>query len=37
MNKKLGILADIHYGKSPSEVLLEDGAYPIVGTGGIYG
>jgi type I restriction enzyme, S subunit len=37
MNKKLGILADIHYGKSSSEVLLEDGAYPIVGTGGIYG
>jgi type I restriction enzyme, S subunit len=37
MNKKLGTLATIHYGKSPSEVLFEDGPYPIVGTGGIYG
>ena len=37
MSKKLGVLATIHYGKSPSEVLHEDGPFPIVGTGGIYG
>ena len=37
MNKKLGMLATIHYGKSPSEVLSEDGLYPIIGTGGQYG
>ncbi len=33
----LSDLSTIHYGKSPSEVLTEDGPYPIVGTGGIYG
>ena len=33
----LSDLSMIHYGKSPSEVLTEDGSYPIVGTGGIYG
>jgi len=37
MNKRLGSLATIHYGKSPSEVLHEDGAFPIIGTGGVYG
>lgn len=37
MNNKLGMLATIHYGKSPSEVLHIDGPYPIVGTGGVYG
>ena len=37
MNKKLSLLASIHYGKSPTEVLLEDGLYPIIGTGGKYG
>jgi type I restriction enzyme S subunit len=37
MNKPLRELADVHYGKSPSEVLSEDGPFPIVGTGGIYG
>jgi type I restriction enzyme, S subunit len=33
----LSVLATIHYGKSPSEVLSIDGSVPIVGTGGIYG
>jgi type I restriction enzyme S subunit len=37
MNKPLRELADVHYGKSPSEVLSEDGPFPVVGTGGIYG
>lgn len=29
--------ADIYYGKSPSEVIGEDGDIPVIGTGGIYG
>lgn len=37
MNKKLGMLASIHYGKSPAEVLDGDGFYPVIGTGGVYG
>ncbi len=37
MNKPLRELADIYYGKSPSEVLSEDGPFPVVGTGGVYG
>ena len=37
MSKTLGQMAVIHYGKSPAEVLLEDGPYPIIGTGGVYG
>lgn len=37
MSKQLRELADVHYGKSPAEVLSEDGLFPIVGTGGIYG
>jgi type I restriction enzyme S subunit len=37
MNRPLRELAEIHYGKSPSEVIAEDGLVPIVGTGGIYG
>lgn len=37
MNKQLRDLADVHYGKSPSDVLYEDGDFPIVGTGGVYG
>lgn len=36
MSERLGNLAAIHYGKSPSEVLDEDGQYPVVGTGGVY-
>ena len=37
MRESLASLAKIHYGKSPNEVILIDGAVPIVGTGGIYG
>lgn len=37
MSKSLRELADVHYGKSPKDVLHEDGSVPIVGTGGIYG
>jgi type I restriction enzyme S subunit len=37
MNRQLRELADVHYGKGPSEVLSKDGPFPIVGTGGIYG
>jgi type I restriction enzyme S subunit len=37
MNKPLRELADIHYGKSPNEVLIEEGIFPVVGTGGVYG
>lgn len=37
MSRQLRELADVHYGKSPAEVLSEDGPFPIVGTGGIYG
>jgi type I restriction enzyme S subunit len=28
-------IADINYGKSPSEILNDNGVYPVVGTGGI--
>lgn len=37
MRECLGSLSKIHYGKSPSEVLSEDGIFPIIGTGGVYG
>ncbi len=37
MRESLASLAKIHYGKSPNEVSLIDGAVPVVGTGGIYG
>lgn len=37
MTKSLRELADVHYGKSPSDVLHEDGQFPVVGTGGVYG
>lgn len=37
MRDRLSTLATIHYGKSPAEVLDEDGPVPIVGTGGTYG
>ncbi len=36
-SEPLGKLAAIQYGKSPNEVLAEDGPFPIVGTGGKYG
>lgn len=34
-DKTLRSLAEINYGKSPSGILLEDGSYPVVGTGGV--
>jgi type I restriction enzyme S subunit len=37
MSDSLEKLANIHYGKSPNEVVSIDGHIPIVGTGGIYG
>lgn len=37
MRRPLRDLADVHYGKSPSEVVHEDGLIPVVGTGGVYG
>lgn len=30
-------LADIHYGKSPSEVLTDESTISVIGTGGAYG
>ncbi len=36
MPESLGVLAKIHYGKSPSDVVSVDGEVPVVGTGGIY-
>ena len=33
--KTLRELATINYGKSPAAILSEDGAYPVVGTGGV--
>jgi type I restriction enzyme, S subunit len=33
-NKTLRDLTTINYGKSPKEILSEDGQYPVVGTGG---
>jgi len=37
MSNRLHDLADVHYGKSPNEVLSEDSIIPILGTGGVYG
>lgn len=37
MRRPLQDLADVHYGKSPNEVVHEDGSIPVVGTGGVYG
>lgn len=37
MSKCLRDIADVHYGKSPTDVLTEDSPIPIIGTGGIYG
>ncbi|MDP7302103.1 MAG: restriction endonuclease subunit S, partial [Pirellulaceae bacterium] len=33
-SKTLRDLATINYGRSPKEILAEDGPYPVVGTGG---
>lgn len=37
MSKRLRDVAEVHYGRSPNEVLTEDSPIPIIGTGGIYG
>lgn len=37
MNNCLRDLAEVHYGKSPNDVLSEDSTVPVIGTGGIYG
>lgn len=36
MRRQLRDVADVHYGKSPSGVLGEDGTVPVIGTGGVY-
>lgn len=36
MREALASLAKIHYGKSPSDVVVTDGQVPVVGTGGVY-
>jgi type I restriction enzyme S subunit len=35
--KPIGELVTLQYGKSPKEVIAEDGQYPVIGTGGITG
>jgi len=37
MSRPLREVAEVHYGKSPAEVVSVDGTIPIIGTGGIYG
>jgi len=37
MSRSLLDVADVHYGKSPRDVLDEDGTVPVLGTGGLYG
>ena len=37
MPKQLRDVAEIHYGKSPADVLHIDGEVPVIGTGGTYG
>ena len=37
MFKPLSFFAEIHYGRSPNEVLVEESNIPIIGTGGAYG
>src|SRR5436309_315562 len=37
MREPLQKLADIHYGKSPVGLDLEDSTVPVFGTGGVYG
>jgi len=37
MSEQLSKLATIYYGKSPNDVLAQDGLFPIIGTGGRYG
>ena len=35
--KTIGDLVKLQYGKSPKDVMLEDGQYPVIGTGGVTG
>lgn len=37
MSSRLRDLAEVHYGKSPNDVLSKDSTVPVIGTGGIYG
>src|SRR5262245_6781358 len=37
MSEPLSSFADIYYGKSPADVVADDGDVPVYGTGGIYG
>lgn len=37
MSSRLRDLAEVHYGKSPNDVLSEDSTVPVIGTGGVYG
>lgn len=37
MSEPLSSFAELHYGKSPAEVLADEGEVPVYGTGGIYG
>src|SRR5690554_5985349 len=33
--RSIGDLVTLQYGKSPKEVMAEDGQYPVIGTGGV--
>lgn len=35
--RSIGDLVTLQYGKSPKEVMAEDGQYPVIGTGGVTG
>ncbi|MCE7914557.1 MAG: restriction endonuclease subunit S [Nitrosomonas sp. PRO4] len=35
--RKIGEIARIEYGKSPKDILVKNGKYPVVGTGGVTG
>lgn len=37
MSEPLSSFADLHYGKSPADVVAVDGEVPVFGTGGVYG
>lgn len=37
MFEPLSSFADIHYGKSPADVVADEGGVPVYGTGGVYG
>jgi type I restriction enzyme, S subunit len=36
MSEALSTFAEIHYGKSPANLLSEEGSVPVFGTGGVY-